>query len=161
MFGGLGAKIQGMDEAVRQSWAERAMAERAKQIASVRDDLAARMGSSNPDLLSVSAAIADRLGGSEDAYVAALKSKARGADAKRQALYGQAAAAESPNLAVRLNDMLSSTDAMSRAGQVATYGAIAGGTTAGLTAAGQGLMALMAYLQKGQQTAEERNNELA
>jgi hypothetical protein len=161
MFGGLGAKIQGMDEAVRQSMAERAMAARAKQIASVRDDLAARMGGGSPDLSSVSAAIADRLGGGADDYMAALKSKARGADVKRQALYGQAAAAENPNLAVRLNDLLSGTDAMSRAGQVATYGAIGGGAVAGLTAAGQGLMALMDYLQQGQQTADERNNELA
>jgi hypothetical protein len=32
---------------------------------------------------------------------------------------------------------------------------------AGLTAAGQGLAALMDYLQQGQQASEERNNELA
>jgi hypothetical protein len=57
--------------------------------------------------------------------------------------------------------MLSGTDAMSRAGQVATYGAIGGGTVAGLTAAGQGLVALMGYLQQGQQVEDERQAPLA
>lgn len=59
-----------------------------------------------------------------------------------------------------LQRMLSGTGAANRAGQVGFYGAAAGGTAAGLTAAGQGLMQLMAYLQEGQSTAAERNNEL-
>lgn len=49
-------------------------------------------------------------------------------------------------------------------GQVARLGLFTGagaGTVAGLTAAGQGLAALMDYLQQGQQASEERNNELA
>lgn len=161
MFGGIGAKIQKMDEAVRQSMAERAMAARATQIASVRKDLAGRMGGANADPASVSAAIADRLGGGAGDYMGVLQSRARGAEGKRQALYGQAAAAQDPNLVVRFNDMLSGTDAMSRAGQVATYGAIGGGTVAGLTAAGQGLMALMEYLQQGQESESERQAPLS
>lgn len=60
-----------------------------------------------------------------------------------------------------LTNMLSKKDPMSRAGQVATYGAIGGGTVAGLTAAGQGLMALMEYLQQGQQSEQEREEPLA
>ena len=161
MLRDIGAKIQGMDEAVRQSMAERAMAARMKQVQAVRDDLSQRMSATSPDLGSVAAAIADRMDGRPDDYMSTLKSRARGAQAKRDVLYGQAAAQTAPNLQVRLNDMLSGTDAMSRAGQVATYGAIGGGTAAGLTAAGQGLMALMAHLQEGQQTSEKRNNELA
>ncbi len=49
-------------------------------------------------------------------------------------------------------------------GQVARLGLFTGagaGTVTGLTAAGQGLAALMDYLQQGQQASEERNNELA
>jgi len=161
MYGGIGAKIQGMDEAVRQSMAERAMAARMQQVQAVRDDLSQRMSAANPDLNSVAAAIADRMEGQPDDYMSVLKSRARGAQAKRDALYGQAAAQTAPNLQVRLNDMLSGTDAMSRAGQVATYGAIGGGTVAGLTAAGQGLMALMDYRQQGQQAELERDQELA
>jgi len=60
-----------------------------------------------------------------------------------------------------LQRMLSGTSAADRAGQVGFYGAAAGGTAAGLTAAGQGLVALMNYLQQGQETSSERNNELA
>ena len=160
MYGGIGAKIQGMDEAVRQSMAERAMAARKQQVQAVRDDLSQRMSAANPDLNSVAAAIADRMEGQPDDYMSVLKSRARGAQAKRDALYGQAAAQTAPNLQVRLNDMLSGTDAMSRAGQVATYGAIGGGTVAGLTAAGQGLIALMDYMQQTQVAAAERDNEL-
>ena len=161
MFGGIGAKIQGLDERVRQSMAERAMAARSQQLQAVRDDLAGRMGGKNPDIASVSAAIADRMGGAPDDYIKVLQSRARGAQSNRDALYQRAAAAERAGLGVRLNDMLSGTDAMSRAGQVATYGAIGGGTVAGLTAAGQGLMALMEYLQQGQQSEQEREEPLA
>jgi hypothetical protein len=66
----------------------------------------------------------------------------------------------SRNPLYNLQRMLSGTGAANRAGQVGFYGAAAGGTAAGLTAAGQGLVALMDYLQQGQQTSAERDNEL-
>lgn len=160
MFGGIGARIQGMDEAVRQSMAERAMAARMKQIENIRSDLSQRMGAQTPDYNSVGAAIADRMGGSADDYLAALKSRARGADAKREALYGQAAAASKANAAVRLNDLLSGTDVGSRAAQVGVYGAIGGGGIAGLTAAGQGMLALIDYIQQGTEAQAEREKPL-
>lgn len=59
-----------------------------------------------------------------------------------------------------LQRMLSGTSAMDRAGQAGFYGAAAGGTVAGLTAAGQGLMALMEYMQQGQQSEESREQPL-
>ena len=161
MFGGIGAKIQGLDERVRQSMAERAMDARSRQLQAIRDDLSGRMGGQSPDIASVSAAIADRLEGVPEDYIKVLQSRARGAQSGRDALYRQAAAAETPGLGVRFNDMLSGTDAMSRAGQVATYGAIGGGVVAGLTAAGQGVAQLTAYLQQGQQAEAERQAPLA
>jgi hypothetical protein len=60
-----------------------------------------------------------------------------------------------------LQRMLSGTSNADRVGQVGFYGAAAGGTVAGLTAAGQGLMALMEYIQNGTEQQEARNRELA
>lgn len=161
MLGELGAKIAGLDEAVRRSMAERAYAARAEQVKAVRTDLAQRMQGQAPDYGSVGAAIADRLGGNADEYLKTLKSRASGAQGKRDALYQQAAVAQKPGLPVRLNDLLAGTDAGSRAAQVGVYGAIGGGTVAGLTAAGQGLVQLMSYLQQGQETEAEREQPLA
>lgn len=161
MLGGIGAKIAGLDESVRRSMAERAYQARAQQIDAVRTDLRQRMQAQSPDYGSVGAAIADRLGGEADDYLKALKSRASGAQGKREALYQQAAVAEKPGVQVRLNDLLSGTDVASRATQAGVYGAIGGGSVAGLTAAGQGLMALMGYLQQGQEVQAEREQPLA
>lgn len=60
-----------------------------------------------------------------------------------------------------LQRMLSGTSNADRIGQAGFYGAAAGGTVAGLTAAGQGLMALMEYIQNGTEQQEARNRELA
>lgn len=60
-----------------------------------------------------------------------------------------------------LQRMLSGESATDRAGQVAFWGAAAGGGVAGLTAAGQGLMALTQYLQQGMQSEQEREQPLA
>lgn len=158
MLGGIGAKIAGLDESVRRSMAERAYQARTQQIDAVRTDLRQRMQGQSPDVGSVGAAIADRLGGSADDYLKALKSRAAGAQGKREALYQQAAVAERPGVQVRLNDLLSGTDLASRSTQAGVYGAIGGGAVAGLTAAGQGLMALMDYLQQGNQVAADRDD---
>ena len=75
-----------------------------------------------------------------------------------QGVADQAAASDPLN---RLRGMLAGTSPTERAGQVAFYGATGGGAIAGLTAAGQGLMALMSYLQQGQEVEAEREQPLA
>jgi hypothetical protein len=62
---------------------------------------------------------------------------------------------------VGFNRALADTGTRGKMTRLGLFTGIGAGTTAGLTAAGQGLMALMDYLQQGQQAAEERNNELA
>lgn len=141
--------------------AERAYAARAQQMKAVRTDLQQRMQGQAPDFGSVGASIASRLGGEPDDYLKALKSKAAGAQGKRDALYQQAAAAEAPGFGVRLNNLLADDSLEGRATQVGVYGAVGGGAIAGLTAAGQGLMALMSYLQQGQEVEAEREQPLA
>lgn len=60
-----------------------------------------------------------------------------------------------------LNRVLADAGTRGQAARLGLFTGAGAGTVAGLTAAGQGLMALMDYLQQGQQTADERNNELA
>lgn len=60
----------------------------------------------------------------------------------------------------RLNYMMAGRDTGSRIGQGAVIGGAVGGVTLGMTAAGQGLMALMDYMNQGQQVASARDQEL-
>jgi hypothetical protein len=60
-------------------------------------------------------------------------------------------------LGVRMRRALAGTTAMDRTQQVLAYGGLAGG----LTAAGQGLMALMDYMQQGAVNQAERDQGLA
>lgn len=69
--------------------------------------------------------------------------------------------AATQNPLYQLQQMLSGTKAQDRAGQVAFYGGAAAGGAAGLTAAGQGLMALMQYIQDGLAAQDERKEPLA
>jgi len=161
MLGGLGTKVMDMDAAVRQAMAERAYGARQQQLAGVRDDLRSRMGTAAPNYDGVGASLAERLGGSPEEYLKALKSRAAGSDGRREGLYQQAAAASDPGLLVRLSSALAGEDVGSRAVQAGVYGAAGGGVTLGLTAAGQGLMALMEYLQQGGESQQERQAPLA
>jgi hypothetical protein len=163
MFGEMGARLQNLDAAVRRSMAERALTARQQQVQSIRDDLAGRMGGASPDVAAVAAALADkgRLGGAPEDYLGVLQSQAASMQGEKEALYQRAASVSKPNLQVRLNDLLAGSDASSRAAQVATYGAVGAGGVAGLTAAGQGLMALMEYIQQGLASQDERKEPLA
>jgi len=160
-FNKAGAQVMGLDERVRQAMAERADVGRQDQMASIVKDLQERMGSQSPDLQGVGASIAERLGGAPEDYSKLLASQARGADAKRAGLYQEAAAASDPSMGVRINRLLSQDDMAGRATQAGVYGAIGGGATLGLTAAGQGLMALMGYLQQGNEVEQDRERPLA
>ena len=154
-----------LDEKIRGYMAQQAEAQLAGRRKAVLDDLTG-MARSNPGTA------AKRIGaryGADEGGVAELERELSGAYGSaygpRADLRGMMSATAEREAArnplYNLQRMLSGTSGMDRAGQVAFYGAAAGGATAGLTAAGQGLMALMDYLQQGQQTAEERNNELA
>jgi len=158
---GLGGLLAGADRAVRQQAAERAaVAQNAREYGIV-SDLRSRMGAESPDIESVEAKIRGYLGGGAGEYAKTLNSRARGADNTRELLYQSAAMNSRPGLVQMLNERLAGEGKMDRAVQVGTYGAIGGGVTMGLTAAGQGLMALMEYMQNGGQQEEARENPLS
>ena len=158
---GLGGLLAGADRAVRQQAAERAaVAQNAREYGIV-SDLRSRMGAESPDVEGVEARIRSAIGGGKGEYTKALKSRARGADNTRELLYQSAAMNSRPGLVQMLNERLAGVGKMDRAVQVGTYGAIGGGVTMGLTAAGQGLMALMEYMQNGGQQEEAREYPLS
>jgi hypothetical protein len=161
MFGGIGAKVASWDEALRRAGAERAMDARSKQIAAVREDLQSRMNAQSPDYGGVGAALAERLGGAPEDYLKQLKRRGAAGEQERAGLYQQAGAAQGASPAVRLNDLLSREDWKGRTTQAGVYGGAVAGGAAGLTAAGQGLMALMEYLQQGAEVQQEREQPLS
>lgn len=126
----------------------------------VQEDLRQRMTSQQPDIDSVSASIYDRLRGQDGVTLEGIASRLREGN-DLEGLYRQTAHAERPGIRVRLNDMMSDTSAGARFGQGVVYTGIGGGATLGLTAAGQGLMALMDYMTQGQESEIKRDQELA
>jgi len=83
------------------------------------------------------------------------------ANRDKEALIMSAAYNSRPNAQTAIHQTLARQDWVGRTAQTGLAVGAAGGTAAGLTAAGQGLVALMNYLQQGQETSSERNNELA
>ena len=160
MFDAMRSKMGNLDERIRNMAAERAYAARGRQMGGIVEGLQGRMGAAEPDIDSVSAEIAGRMGGGPADYAKALQMKGKRGDQGRESLYQQAAAASGAGMVAKLNSMLSGTDAMSRAGQVGVYGGIGAGGALGLTAAGQQLMSLMSYLQEGQEMDGKRDQEL-
>lgn len=153
-------RIQNLDESVRRGFAERAFQGRNQQVQDYVNDLQGRMGTTNPDRYeSVGKSIASRMGEQDGFDESSVISRLRAGENLEQ-LYRQAGAAAGPGMGVRLNDMLSGSSLGARAGQAGVYGAIGGGITLGLTAAGQGLFALTDYLSQGQETEAKRNQEL-
>lgn len=153
-------RVRSADDAVRRHFAERAFADRARQIEALEGDLRQRMSSQQPDIGSVSASIYDRLRGQDGVTLDGIANRLREGN-DLEGLYRQAAYAERPGFWVRLNDMMSDTSAGARSGQGVVYTGIGGGATLGLTAAGQGLMALMDYMTQGQKSEIKRDQELA
>lgn len=160
MFGKVGSKIQGFDEWSRAQAAERAYGARRQQMGGIMDDMRSQMGATSPDVNTVAGQIASLKGGEPGDYLKTLQAKGKRGDVGREALYQEAAAASGAGPLARLNSMLSGTDAMSRAGQVGVYGGIGVGGGLGLTAAGQGLVSLMEYLQQGQSVDAQRDQVL-
>jgi hypothetical protein len=161
-------RMNNLDEKIRGYMAQQAEAQLANRREAVKSDLMG-MAQSNPTTAAKRVAQGYRgvnkqgggIGAIEDMFRTGMQTKAYGPGDARTMLDAAAEREARQNPLYNLQRMLSGTGSAERAGQVAFYGAAAGGATAGLTAAGQGLMALMDYLQQGQQTAVERNNELA
>lgn len=163
MFGG----IRNLDDQIRGYMAKQAEAQLQARRQAVMDDLTS-MASAN------TAGAAGRIGAGyiqkdssgagraalEDLLRTGMNTRAHGPGDARSLIEATAGREARQNPLYNLQRMLSGDSGMDRAGQVAFYGGAAGGTVAGLTAAGQGLMALMDYLQQGQVTQAERENEL-
>lgn len=169
MWGAIRSGVQGVDERLREQAARRADLSREAQKAAILQDLQGRMGGPGADPASVAASLSGYLGGPTGDYEKLLASRASGAERKRQLAYLSAAENSGPysygplryGVPQQLNQLLAGTDAASRAAQVGTYGAIGGGGVLGMTAAGQGLMNLMAHLQQGMEVQEERQLPLS
>lgn len=150
-----------VDGLIRQQAADRAaIAQNAREYGIV-SELRSRMGAESPDIEGVEARIRSAIGGGEGEYTKALKSRARGADNTRELLYQSAAMNSRPGLVQMLNERLAGEGKMDRAVQVGTYGAIGGGVVMGLTPAGQGLEALMRFIENGNQQEEAREYPLS
>lgn len=160
MLGKLRSGIEQADAAIRGMAAERAFAARQRQMGGIREDLSARMNAASPQVEGVAAEVAQTLGGSPEDYMKQLTARGKKAEMGREVLYQQTAAASKPGMVAQLNDLLAGTGAGARATQVGVYGGIGVGGGLGLTAAGQQLMNLMAYLQQGQETDVKRDQEL-
>lgn len=80
-------------------------------------------------------------------------------DAQRREVAGAQAQLEGPGMAERIRtqeQLLNLALAESRGARAGLYGAIGAGSAMGLTAAGQGVVALMEYMQSGMEQAEQR-----
>ena len=80
-------------------------------------------------------------------------------DAQRREVAGAQAQLEGPGMAERIGMQelrLNQALAESRGARAGLYGAIGAGSAMGLTAAGQGVVALMDYMQRGMEQAERR-----
>jgi hypothetical protein len=80
-------------------------------------------------------------------------------DAQRRGVAGAQAQLEGPGMAERIGMQelrLNQALAESRGARVGLYGAVGAGSAMGLTAAGQGVVALMEYMQSGMEQAEQR-----
>ena len=80
-------------------------------------------------------------------------------DAQRREVAGAQAQLEGPGMAERIGMQelrLNQALAESRGARAGLYGAIGAGSAMGLTAAGQGVVALMDYMQSGMEQAERR-----
>lgn len=159
MLGG----IQSLDDKIRAYMAQQAKGQLEARRQAVMSDLSSMLQSS-PETA------AKRVGaryGVDESHLGDLEQALQG-----RSVFGPAANASqmmretaereaAQNPLYRLQSMLAGTSKSDRAGQVGFYGAAAGGGVAGLTAAGQGLMALMEYMQESMATQGKRDEPLA
>lgn len=123
----------------------------------IRDSLAKRSGMESPDYEGIGKTLASHMGGKPDERATAYQKLG----ASGQAAYADMAARQSkPGAVAGLHGLFAKEG---REGEIARAGLIGGagvGGALGLTAAGQQLMNLMAYLQQGQETDVKRDQEL-
>lgn len=157
-----------IDNWLRGKWAGNEADIRQARQGAILNDLRSRMEGENPSLKSVADSIAGHMPNRESAetYEQWLGNRN---GAGREALYQEAAAASPMNKfqphiygwREGLAGAMSGTGMGNRAIQAGFYGGVIGGGVAAMTAAGQGLMALTQYLEEGNKTAVERDQELA
>ena len=152
-------QIRKWDEATRGYFGNRGAQGRLGEIRAMEADLRSRLGAAQPDYDSVGATIANALHGQAGFGRNEVIDRLKRNEDPDDLIY-RASVAQRPGMGTRLNYMMAGTDAMSRAGQAGVYGAIGGGVTLGLTAAGQGILALMDYMQEGQRTEAQREQQL-
>jgi|GEM_PF-5177077 len=155
------------DIAVRENFAERARMSRQRQEQAIKSDLNDRMASYKGDsnqLRGMSAAIASNTGQGLDEVENMLRESYSAADDVglnvRNQLANEAAAASNRGALNRLQSSLAGDSVGSRFTQAGVYGAAGGGVTMGLTAAGQGVAALIQYMQSGEDQMAERQAPL-
>lgn len=162
MLGGL----RDFDEKVRGYMARQGEAQLAARQQAVIEELRSQLQSNPTD---VARKVGARYGVSQEGLQdlegvllgrAGAQSKEVFAPNANQLLRETADQAAARNPLYQLQSMLAGTGAGQRAGQVAFYGGAAAGGAAGLTAAGQGLMALMEYIQQGLAAQDERQEPL-
>jgi hypothetical protein len=168
MMGRIGSAYSRADAALRQRLSEDAQAVGRRAAVTDLRDMRGRAQAGGDSLGSLSEELYEGLGkgyGMDVAGYRAALEGAAGGDVLMRSLAGQymrdkaAATAERNNLR-RFLDAASQDSAGGIAIRGAGVTAAAGGTVAGLTAAGQGLLALMDYMQQTQVAAAERDNEL-
>lgn len=146
--------VRGVDDRVRGFWQQRAAESMARGQKAYADDLLGRATGQGADLDGVAKALSDRTRRPLSDYDLTGKSD----DELRQVFEG--AYQQKPGLLVRAESILGNTGMKARVGQAGLYTAMFGGVAGGLTAAGQGLMALTDYLSQGQEIAMKRDQEL-
>lgn len=160
----------------REEAAIRSEAARQRQVAAIAGELRGKMEAQNPDYGSIAKSMASMLGNnsagknvgipetgenSVEDIKRLLEMKSATARRNQEDLILSAAENAPRGMVSRGYDLLSRKDWQGRAAQTAYGVGLVGGTGAGLTAAGQGLMALTQYLQQGMQSEQEREQPLA
>lgn len=158
MFSRVGHWASGLDQSVRGYMGNQAAEALSRGSDRYVKEMMGRASAQNPDFDSIGRALEDRIGGDYLKHSADLQT---GDDAARQQMFENAYLSGGSKPVAGFLNMMSGTGALNRAGQVGVYSAGVGGVTLGLTAAGQGLFALMDYMQQGQQADQERNQPLA
>lgn len=144
-----------LDDKFRQAAAANEAAANASRIQDIKDRLAKRTSGDAPDFEGIGAALASHMGGDPKQRARAYQNLGP----EGRVAYADIAARQSQAGIVAGTHGLFARDDL--AGKVARGSVVGVSGGLGLTAAGQGLMALMEYLQQGQQTNNSREQELA
>lgn len=147
-----------LDEMIQKAAARNEAAANMSRMQRIRDDIGKRSSGADPDYEGIGGTLAGLMGGDAKQHASAYGSM--GGD-DRAAYAAAAAEASRPGAVAGAHGLFARDD---RYGKIARGGVIGGGVVGsglGLTAAGQGLVSLMQYLQEGQVTEVKRDQELA